>query len=95
MWFDLFRVGGEVLEPVGNLMAADWKERFSARNLALFKGRFSDGAYHDVIQVQAFVVSDVPLEGERRATVLREYEAFREQVFTKLESAWNEGGQEQ
>ena len=84
MLFDLFRITGEVLEPVESLLAADWKERFSPRNLALFKGHFSEGAYHDVVQVQAFVVSGDDLDPSVLEEIRLQYEGFREQVYEVL-----------
>ena len=84
MWFDLFRVTGEVLEPVESLLAADWKERFSPSNLALFKEHFSEGAYHDVVQVQAFVVSGDDLTEEVMGEIRSEYERFRDRVHDVL-----------
>ena len=82
--FDLFRVTGEVLEPVESLMAADWKERFSLRNLAVFRRHFSEGAYHDIVQVQAFVVSGHELNDEMLGAIRSEYERFRGRVFSEL-----------
>ena len=84
IWFDLFRVTGEVVDPVESLLAADWKERFSPRNLALFKGQFSEGSYHDVVQVQAFMVSGDDLSEEVLAEIRSEYEGFRDRIYTVL-----------
>ena len=78
--FDLFRPSGEVLKPVEHVMAADWKERFALRNLALFKGAFASDDLHDVLQMQAFLVTEEPLSEEDMASVRAEYAHFREQV---------------
>lgn len=91
LWFDQFRVTGEVLEPVGSLLAADWKERFSPRNLAVFKKGFSDGAYHDVIQVQAFVVSGEVLSEGLIDEIRAEYEGFRGMVYEVLLDGGEDG----
>jgi exosortase len=84
IFFDLFHTSGEPLEPVEHLLAADWKERFAPRNLALFKGAFSPKEQHDVIQVQAFLVTEEPLSAEEMASVQAEYEHFRGQVHANL-----------
>jgi len=84
MLFDLFRVTGEVLEPVESVLAADWKERFSLRNLAVFKQHFSEGAYHDVVQVQAFVVSGGELNGDVLGAIRGEYERFRGRIYSAM-----------
>lgn len=83
-FFDLFRTSGAVLDPVESVMAADWKERFSLRNMNLFKGAFVDTRALDVCQVQVFVVSDVKLTGARLKDIHEEYEHFRDQIYKRL-----------
>lgn len=91
MYFDLFRSSGEPLQPVEHLLAADWKERFSVRNMAVFKGAFPEGAL-EVLQVQAFVVTDAVLEADRLTAVRAQYEHFRDQVFRILMSGGTAAG---
>ncbi len=83
--FDLFRASGEPLTPVQNVLAADWKERFSLRNLAVFKNAVRQGAL-EVLQVQAFIVTDEVLRDETFEAVRTEYVHFRDQLYQILMS---------
>lgn len=92
IFFDLFRVSGEMLAPVEHILAADWKERFSLRNLQIFENAVSQGTL-EVIQIQAFVVSDEKLTGENLERVNTEYRYFREQIYRRLVSGEGKEGE--
>ena len=81
IFFDLFHTSGKPLKPV---LASDLKDRFSPKHLALFKRAFIPEQAYDVVQVQAFVMTEETLSVEDTASIRAEYEHFRGQVYSIL-----------